>query len=395
MARSLPVDDPGRLAKLIEVGTLLCVTAYRTAANMSDSGFVELRDLCEQAGDERSLAVAMFGQLTDHIVNARVREAALLGTEQAALLESIGDAALTVGLAYAPTSIIKQQTGEIAEILRTSQDVIDLAAGDPVMGDFVFGSPLALALVFRGTARYWLGLADWRRDFAESLAMARRVDRVTFGKCVVYKCGPAVLHGVLVPDDAMLEDVEEALSIAVDSGDHSAVGMAKYTLGGILLERGAEDRERGRLLLTEIRGMCLRGQFYQTELPVLDVFEAREMARDGDLDGAVALVRTAVDRTFDDGQFTHGATATRVLVEMLLDRAGHGDLREAESATARLVAAPLDGLVLVDVITLRMQALLARSRGDEAGYRRFADEYRTQAFSHGFGWHVATAEAMD
>ncbi|MET0455111.1 MAG: adenylate/guanylate cyclase domain-containing protein [Mycobacterium sp.] len=389
VAHELPVDDPTRLSKLIAAGTLLCATAYRTAASISDSGFEELRELCNQAGDKRSLAIAMFGQMTDHMAHARVREASALGTEQMALLEAIDDPVLTVGLAFAPLTTIKQQTGEIAEILRSSQLAIDLADGDPVKGDFVFGSPLALALVFRGIARYWLGIRGWREDFDEALGMARRVDEVTFGKCVVYRSGTAVLHGVLVADDEMVADVEEALRIAGQSGDHSAVGMAKYTLGGILLERG--DRDRGRMLLAEIREMCGRGQFFKSQLPVLDFLDAREKARDGDVDGAVPPMRAAVDDMFDLGQFTYAATATRVLVETLLSC---GRLDEAEAATERLVAAPLAGLVVVEAIVARLYALLARARGDEDGYRRFVDRYRELAESHGYAGHVMMSRQM-
>jgi adenylate cyclase len=41
-----------------------------------------------------------------------------------------------------------------------------------------------------------------------------------------------------------------------------------------------------------------------------------------------------------------------------------------------------------------MRALLARSRGDNARYRDFADQYRQRATSLGLEGHMATAEAM-
>ena len=52
---------------------------------------------------------------------------------------------MTVGLSLTAIEI-KIQTGEMAEALRWSQTVIDLADGDPTKGNFVFGSPLAVAL---------------------------------------------------------------------------------------------------------------------------------------------------------------------------------------------------------------------------------------------------------
>jgi adenylate cyclase len=46
------------------------------------------------------------------------------------------------------------------------------------------------------------------------------------------------------------------------------------------------------------------------------------------------------------------------------------------------------------VALLRLRALLARSRGDNARYRDFADRYRERATSLGLEGHMATAEAM-
>lgn len=392
-AQALPADDPDRLSMCILAGTLLCATSYRTVESMSDSGFLEIRELCAAAGDKRSLALAMLGQLTDHMVHGRVGEASMLGTEVLTLLEAIDDSALTVGLSVAPM-VVKQETGEIAEILRWSQTAIDLADGDPVKGDFVFGSPLALALVFRGIARCWLGITGWRKDFGDSLAMARRVDRLTYSKCVVYMHSVATLQGVLVPDDTILHEVEEALSIATGNGDHHAVSLAMYCLSAVLLERGSADRRRGRMLLTEIREMCDRGHFYRSESFVLDLLDAREIARDGDLEGAVELLRAAGDCVFDRGQFAHGVTATRFLVEALLQRGAEGDVREAEAAIGRLAAAEIDGLAVVDLILLRLRALLARTRGDQVAFGELVGRYRDGATALGFEGHIVMANAL-
>ena len=91
-----------------------------------------------------------------------------------ALLESIGDPTLTMGLAFAAFANWSD-AGEFGEILRWSQTVIDLAAGDPAKGaGFGFGSPLAVALAWRGTARWWLGRPGWRQDLHDAVAMARQ-----------------------------------------------------------------------------------------------------------------------------------------------------------------------------------------------------------------------------
>ena len=89
------------------------------------------------------------------------------------------------------------------------------------------------------------------------------------------------------------------------------------------------------------------------------------------------------------------APATAVLVESLLRRGTDGDLREAQAAIDRLAAVPTDpGFVLHEIWLLRLRALLARARGDEAGYRELRDRYRTMATTLGFEGHMAMAEAM-
>ena len=46
----------------------------------------------------------------------------------------------------------------MAEALRLAQRVIDLADGDPTIGNLILGSPLAFAIALRGAARWCLGL---------------------------------------------------------------------------------------------------------------------------------------------------------------------------------------------------------------------------------------------
>jgi adenylate cyclase len=50
--------------------------------------------------------------------------------------------------------------------------------------------------------------------------------------------------------------------------------------------------------------------------------------------------------------------------------------------------------VLHEIALLRLRALLARARGDEAGYRDNRDRYRKMAIHLGFEGHMAPAEAM-
>ena len=99
-------------------------------------------------------------------------------------------------------------------------------------------------------------------------------------------------------------------------------------------------------------------------------------------------------RCSPEGRSTWCVPAIGFLVEVLLDRGAEGDVVEAEAAIARLAGAPADGSVIRDVWLLRLRALLARARGDEASYRDYRDRYRALATSLGFEGHMAWAEAM-
>ena len=67
-----------------------------------------------------------------------------------ALLESIDDPTPIMALAFIGFTNW-YDAGEFGELLRWSQTVVDLAAGDPAKGaGFGIGSPLAVALTFRG-----------------------------------------------------------------------------------------------------------------------------------------------------------------------------------------------------------------------------------------------------
>jgi hypothetical protein len=123
---------------------------------------------------------------------------------------------------------------------------------------------------------------------------------------------------------------------------------------------------------------------------------ARESARCGDAESAIPLMRAAVEHLFRDGQLVvWGIPGTGFLVETLLDRGADADMAEAEAAIARLATVPADeGLVMRDIWLLRLRALLAQARGDDAAYRDYRDRYRDMATALGFDGHVAWAEAM-
>jgi hypothetical protein len=98
---------------------------------------------------------------------------------------------------------------------------------------------------------------------------------------------------------------------------------------------------------------------------------------------------------YQAGRLFHGIWGTSVLVETLLERGAESDLAEAQEAIDRLANLPADdGSAVVDIMLLRLRALLARANGDHTAYRDFRDRYRDMARTLGFEGHIAWAEAM-
>jgi hypothetical protein len=293
IADALPVEYPHRAAMRIAPSTMLCGIAWRVHVNVAGDRFDELRDLCTAAGDKASLATGMAGLVMDHAYHERICEASQLAAEAMALAESLGDATLTVGLSFAPI-YAKCESGEWPEVLRWSQRVIDLADGDPSKGNFIIPSPLAFAFTTRAIARWWLGRPGWRDDLRHGLTMAHSVHPMSYALVVAYLYFPGIPMGVLRPDDRAMREIGDALRMAERSGDDLAVALARMTLGVALLHRqAAAESDRGQKLLAEVSEVLLHRGHNLGELPIVNVYLARERARRGDHDEAIPLMRTA------------------------------------------------------------------------------------------------------
>ncbi len=396
IADALPAENPDQAAMRIAPRTMLCGIAWRVQEHVTGVPFDELRELCTAAGDKASLAIAMAGLVVDNAFQARMREASQFASEAMALIESVGDPTLTVGLSFMPI-YAKIECAEWGDVLRWSQRVIDLADGDPSKGNLIVGAPLAVAFAQRAIARYSLGRPGWRNDQRHSLTIAHSADPASYAVVVGYVYAAGIPCGVLRPDDSAVGEIEDALRIAERSGDDHAVALAWLTLGVALMHRQAAlERDRGQRLLAEVRAVLLRRKMHLCDLPAADVYMAREKARRGDRDEAIGLMRTTVDHLFREGHpLLWGVPATGVLVETLLDRRAEGDVVEAEAAIERLAAASTDdGVAVRNIWLLRLRALLAQAYGDAAAHARYRDRYRNMARTLGYEGHIAWAEAM-
>ena len=384
----------GQLSMRIAPRTMLCATAWQ-ALQEGRGHFAELRELCSAAGDKVSLAIGMTGSATELMYVGRSREGSRLAAEQMALLESIGDPTPTMGLAFM-AFCNWLDAGELDDVLRWSQTVIDLADGDPTAGaGFGFGSPLAAAVAFRGTARWWLGRPGWRQDLDDAVAMARNSDPTTLAGVVAWTYGFAIYYGVLRVDESVVRASEEAMQFAAESSNDTVLTLAEITMGAVLLSRdAAADRHRGLELMVRAREwLRKRGPFL---VPVAELWVARDTAGRGDRDAAIPVMRHAVDGLQQAGRLFYGVWGAGVLVETLLERGADGDLAEAQQVIDRLTD-PLadDGSAIREITLLRLRALSARAKGDNDAHRDLVNRYRERAESLALEGHIDWAAAMD
>ncbi len=171
----------------------------------------------------------MTGQVTEYLYSGRTREAATLASEHLELLDSIGDATLTVGLSF-PAFVTWFSQVEIDQTSRWSQRVIELAGDDPGMGaGFGLGSPLAAALAFRGISRWWMGGAHLARRLPRRIAMGgQQVDPVTLGFVLAWTYGAAIVYGGVVRSDDTVVEVSQA---AVDAAERLGNDNGELVLG--------------------------------------------------------------------------------------------------------------------------------------------------------------------
>ena len=393
VADRLPADDPDSASMIITPRTLLCGSTWRVGGSVADTGFDELRELTTAAGDHVSLAIAMAGLLMTQTLHHQYRESSRLASEQAELLESIGDPTMTVGLLYG-ANFAKLQAGEAVEAMQLAQRVIDLAAGDPCKGNLLVGSPLALALTIRGLARCSLGHPGWSDDVHQAVRTARAVDSTSEVMVTSYSYSFAITNGAILPDATAMRDTAAALQAAEQSGDDVTLVLAQIARGIILIHRKDPEQGIGSDMLAEFREAALR-QRNLIAVRLVDIHIAEQKAQTGEIAGAIEMSRGIVDDAFDTGETIWNGPATAVLVESLLRRGADADLQEAHAAVDRLAAVPTDHrFVLHEIWLQRLRALLARARGDEAAYREYRDRYRAMATSLGFEGHMKWAEAM-
>lgn len=396
IADMLAADGSDQLSLRIPPLTMLCATAWQArAVHESQGHFIELRDLCEAADDKVSLAIGMTGLATELLYAGRPGEGSRLASEQMALLDSIGDPNLTAGLAFVAFANWFN-SGDFGEILRWSQTVIDLAAGDPTVGaGFGLDSPVAVATAFRSVARWWLGHPGWREDIDAAIAMSRDSDRTTRALVVSWTYGLGTVHGVLRADDSAMRAIEDAAQTAARAANDLGLSGTRFALGTALMCRDSKaERHRGLEILTEIHHTWLPERT-PSLVPVVELVIGRERVRQGHTD-ALPSMRSALDDLYRQERLGWCVFGTAYFVEALLECGSADDVAEAAERIESLAELPDTASGAIQAVTvLRLRALLARARDDEDAYRESVSHYRAMANALGFQGHIALAAALD
>jgi adenylate cyclase len=127
-------------------------------------------------------------------------------------------------------------------------------------------------------------------------------------------------------------------------------------------------------------------------VPFIDAYLARELLEHGQEDLAVQQWRAITDDMVDAGNYANIDLPMMFAAEALIAR---GDFDEADVEIERLVATTANrGWKSREITILRLRALLAQARGDDAAYGDLRDRYRAMANDLGFEGHMRWAAEM-
>jgi adenylate cyclase len=394
VADRMPADQPGRDAMRVGPRALLCATAFRTGQAFDEAVFDEACRLADAAGDKVSLAMALSGRVLTLTFCGHYRESARLASELVALVESFGDDTLELTLLPLATAA-KLGNGELTVALQLADRTIDLADGDPLRGGSVIESPLVLAQMFRAYARMCMGIKGWKTDMTVAGIKAREFIPVGEADVLFWKYAVGMMAGALQPDADALKETAGILERAQQCGDDHSLSSAVFLHGLILAQRPEPDSSRGLSLLVTAREAVTQQRALAVFLPLIDIEFAKQKARHGLIDDSVVMLEAVLDDVITSGGMGPHGAATEVMVELLLQRGEPADIAAAREAIERLETIPVEpGIVLNAIVLLRLRALLAQARSDEAEYQRYRDRYRAMANEIDYEGHIAMAEAM-
>ena len=182
----------------------------------------------------------------------------------------------------------------------------------------------------------------------------------------------AVLAQELGDSGVVVYDTAEALEVAQQFGDDFTLTTCEFVRGTVLVRCADGDRERGFELLAKAARLALEHRYTIIAAWCADLDVATEKHRRGDDDTAIELAEDVLENELRCGEHINLGWTITILVESLLHRGGEGDIDAAQGAVDRLATLPAEpGFVYHDLPLLRLNALLARARGENAAYPNF------------------------
>jgi adenylate cyclase len=392
VADDMPNDFPGRESMRIAPRVLLVASNFRAIGPVDDAGFKELRLLTDRAGYKLSLAMALSGRVTALAFRGRYAEALQEANELVVLNDSVVDPTWQLALLIG-ASVVKLICGDFVEGLLLADRMIEIADGDFLKGGLLIESPLCVAMMLRAIGRMSLGATGWKRDMDEAEVACREFTPVGESAAVSWKYGLCVAMGAVRVDPSAVGVVNDIALRAEQRGDDLAVETARFLLGFCLAQQSEPDRQRGLELLATAREAATQNRVIAAVVPMSHVEFAKEAAAHGDTDGAIKTLSSLFRGDAMPAAFE--ILVGGALVEILIERAKPSDLVAAQVEVDRLAGIPVEpGFVYPEIVLSRLRALLARARGDDAGYLEYKAQYLAAATEAGYEGHIAKAEAM-
>src|SRR5262249_1145216 len=159
-----------------------------------------------------------------------------------------------------------------------------------------------------------------------AVAMGDEIEPGTRSIMLLHIYGIGVANGLLLPDAAMLSESEQALRAAEERGDQFALAWARFLRGLILVQLEGAHRAHAFELLAQARVTGPPDRPNQAARQQLKVDRAKEQARAGELDSAIAQLRAVREAPSVTDPTTFRGAATTAFVETLLQRGLPEDL---------------------------------------------------------------------
>jgi adenylate cyclase len=333
----------------------------------ADEQFRGFRAMTTQAGDVTSLAIGMAGRIISLATNDdRIPEAAELAEELATLVDHIDCDVPTMGDILFAIAYARFFNCDFDAALMMVERIKSVLEHVPTM-------ELALAGAVRGGIECFTGDHKSGRKHMQ-LSYVTTKDLPPASQAVVWAYwGLLAAVGIFKPAE-IVDDMRENLKCAESFGDLFCIIAAQWSTGVVLLRTDESARTEAIELLKSARASIHKHNLFTVALPAIAADLAIDAARKGGRDDAIIELRHCFELHTTRGLRFAAGRAGEALVELLIERSGSDDLAEAQRIIDNPLARHAD-IPAMDLWWLRSRALLAKARGDSAGYTELADEY--------------------